>query len=78
MGFSFSGGGENDKGEDISVNLVFIISNRTSDTKKGQPVDVMTCICIVYFIDISGYGTYYALLQPCQKPQHIETLCRDL
>ena len=54
----FFGGGENDKREDISVNLLFIISNRTSDTEKEKTVDVMTCICIVFFIDISGYGTY--------------------
>ena len=25
--------------------------------KAKKPVDVLICICIVYFSDISGYGT---------------------
>jgi hypothetical protein len=49
VGFSFSGGSENDKGEAISVNLVFIISNQTSDTEKEKMVDVMTCDRNLYF-----------------------------
>jgi hypothetical protein len=67
----FFAGGENDKREDISVNLIFIISNRASDTEKKKTVDVLICICIVYFIDISGYGTKSIHFDYSSQPQNV-------
>jgi hypothetical protein len=36
-----------------------------------KPVDVLIFICIVYFIDISGYGTYTIKIDRHRSQQYI-------